>query len=182
MPDDEPITEYDCKFDATHALPGPDVRIMRSGDADFIVACDCSSESLDEVDEPPHPTDKHIGNVDGNAPTKRDWLRLDNAADGFYGVEPWASPEGYDGTHLSRRTRVRERVVELTDEGGAGSFKPDEDAVEAREVPCPECDVDAGQVCKRPSGHSVRQSHQRRIEAAKGDREMESNAAITDFC
>jgi len=57
---DEIVLKYDCHVTGdTHAVPGPDVRIMRIGDGGFVVGCDCV-EPLAEVDEEPHRIVDHL--------------------------------------------------------------------------------------------------------------------------
>ena len=81
---DLPVVTYECPIAGVeHAVPGPDVRIMMTGDAGFVIACDCSEESLDEADETPHPTVDHLVNVYGPDPSPEEWVEwvLDSLTD-----------------------------------------------------------------------------------------------------
>ncbi|WP_135666556.1 zinc finger domain-containing protein [Halorhabdus rudnickae] len=167
---------YECPLAGEeHSVPGPEVRIMKVGDGGFVVACNCAEESLDDVDEAPHPTTDHLVNIYADDPSPEAWFVLEDAADGWYDTTQWDSPDGYKGTFGQRRANFREKMKEIADDndrnkrGGA-----DETDEKAREVPCPQCGAEAGQKCKRPSGHRVRQSHSERV-----DKAMDENV-ITD--
>lgn len=163
-----PVVTYECPLAGDeHAVPGPDVRIMKVGDGGFVIACDCSEEELDDADEEPHPTTDHLVNVYARDPSPEEWLVLEDAADGWCGTTRWHSPEDFDGTRGQRRVDFRKKIEEIADDndenqrGGA-----DERDKAARAVPCPHCDVGAGQKCQRPSGHTVRKSHADRVQTA----------------
>ncbi|MDF9747871.1 zinc finger domain-containing protein [Natrinema salsiterrestre] len=125
-------------------------RIMKTGDAGFVVACACGADTLEDADERPHETPDQFVNIDANAPSSTEWLRLEEAAEGWYAADPWTPPESYIGTRAQRRQRVRERVREIADE-----------------VACPTCGANAGRKCQRPSGHRVRSAHADRVDAAR---------------
>lgn len=171
-----PVVTYECPIAGTeHPLPGDDTRIMMTGDAGFVVACDCGPEPLEEADEKPHQTVDHLVNIYADDPSPSQWLRLEAAADGWYATTAFDTPEKYDGTHGQRRQQVRERAEKLADE------KPRADATErekaAREaVACPQCDASAGSKCRRPSGHSVRTVHADRVEAAEASGAIEATS------
>lgn len=166
----EVVVTYECPLAGeSHAVPGPEVRVLRVGDGGFVIACDCASEPLANVDESPHPTTDHLVNVYADDPSPAQWLVLEDAADGWYDTTAWASPDGYDGTHGQRRARFRERVRELADDrggGDAGGGSPDPRDERVREVACPACDAAVGEKCQRPSGHRVREAHSDRVTAA----------------
>lgn len=164
------LATYSCGFGAEHTIPGDDIRVLNTGDGDFLVACDCSSESLQETDARPHPSEDHFAFVDGREISAADWLALDALADGWYDADPWEPPEGYTGTREQRRQRVRENQRDRADApvDKADTFSPDDVDVEARTVPCPSCGADAGEKCQRPSEHTVKVSHDARIKAAEG--------------
>lgn len=174
MTDPERVLEYDCHVsDESHAVPGPDVRIMKIGDGGFVVACNCGPEGLDEVEEPPHGVEdnEHIVNIYVRDPSPRQWIVLEDAADGWYDTTRWhPAGDDYDGTNGQRRQELRDKIEDLADEkdensrGGAD----DEDRA-ARDVECPECDANPGVKCQRPSGHRVRKSHARRKEKARDE-------------
>jgi len=165
----EVVLTYECPLaGAEHHVPGPDVRIMKIGDGGFVVACDCAAEPLTAADEQPHPTRDHLVNIYADGPSPRQWLVLENAANGWYNTTAWDCPEDYEGTHGQRRANFRERIEEIADandrskRGGA-----DETDVAARGVSCPDCGAGAGQKCQRPGGHRVRKSHRARKDAAR---------------
>lgn len=171
-----PIVEYECpEAGNEHAVPSDEVRVMMAGDGGFVIACECG-EPLEEADETPHPTTDHLVNVYGNDPTPSDWLRLEEAANGWYDADPWEPPEGHSGTRMQRRQRTRERAKEMS---GADIDRPDDDPHNkaARKVECPNCGVGEGQKCKRPSGHRVRKSHGERKERAKAEGVIEPEDA-----
>ncbi|PCR88618.1 zinc finger domain-containing protein [Natrinema ejinorense] len=165
-----PIVTYECRLSGrTHTIPSDDVRVMKSGDGDFVVACACGDDSLAEADERPHPTPDQFVNIDANAPSPSEWLRLEDCANGWYAVDPWEPPEEYTGTRAQRRARVRERAKGLAD-GTSGPIdgEHDEQDEAARKVPCPYCGASAGRKCQRPSGHRVRSCHAERKAALEG--------------
>lgn len=172
----EYVVTYECHVSGeTHAIPGPNVRVMKIGDGGFVVACDCGPEDLEDVDEPPHPTEDHIANIYGRDPKPAQWLELEDAADGWYDATRWdAAPEDFDGTLGQRRAKLRKKVEALADSkdenkrGGA-----DETDRQARAVPCPQCEASAGEKCYRPSGHRVRKSHADRKEKARETGELD---------
>jgi hypothetical protein len=171
-----PVVTYECPIAGTeHPLPGDDTRIMMTGDAGFVVACDCGPEALEEADEKPHQTVDHLVNIYANDPSPSQWLRLEAAADGWYATTAFDTPEEYDGTHGQRRQQVRERAEKLADEKPNG--EPTSREVAAREaVACPQCDASAGSKCQRPSGHSVRTVHAARVEAAEASGAIEATS------
>lgn len=181
----DPIVTIECPFGTEHDVPGDDVRVLRSGESHFLIACDCSPVPLAaahlphehvwrflDVDE-----NSHLGFVDGTAPSPSQWLALEELADGWYDDDPWRWVSEYNKTPQLLRDEMREQICELADDnetnasGGA-------DAVDeaAREVPCPSCNADAGQKCERPSGHSVRKAHTDRKDAARNEGVIESAA------
>lgn len=167
------IVTYGCPLSGrTHAIPSDEVRVMKDGDGDFVVACACGDQALENADEKPHPTPDQYVNIDANAPSPSEWLRLENCAEGWYAADPWTPPEGYTGTRAQRRQQVRERAKELADSvpGEHDGFDPDRHAA-AREVPCPSCGANAGRKCKRPSGHRVRKCHADRLEHVEEDQD-----------
>jgi len=162
------VLTYECHVgDAAHDVPGPDVRILKTGDGGFIVACGCGPESVDDAEESPHPITDHLVNIYAEDPSPAQWLTLEGAADGWYDTTAWDSPEGFEGVNGQRRARFREQIREIADtndrneRGGA----TERDRV-ARGVACPDCGAGAGAKCQRPSGHTVRKSHAERVEAA----------------
>lgn len=163
-----PIVTYECRISGQeHAVPGPDVRIMMTGDAGFVIACDCSEESLDDADERPHPADDHLVNVYAADPSPEEWVALEDAADGWYDTTRWHSPEGYDGTRGQRRQQKREAIRELADTDDGRALEETPADRQAREVECPSCGATEGRKCKRPSGHRVRKPHGERVQAAE---------------
>jgi len=82
--------------DAAHDVPGPDVRILKTGDGGFIVACGCGPESVDDAEESPHPITDHLVNIYAEDPSPAQWLTLEGAADGWYDTTAWDSPEGFE--------------------------------------------------------------------------------------
>jgi len=101
---------YECHVgDAAHDVPGPDVRILKTGDGGFIVACGCGPESVDDAEESPHPITDHLVNIYAEDPSPAQWLTLEGAADGWYDTTAWDSPEG------SRRERPAARPIPRTD-------------------------------------------------------------------
>lgn len=160
-----PVT-YECPIaGAEHALPGPDVRVMKIGDGGFVVACDCGPEDLEDADEEPHPTEDHIVNVYADDPSPEEWLVLEDSANGWYGTTRWHSPEDYDGTLGQRRAEFRDRIEEIADTDDGRDLEPDETEIRAREVECPACGANEGHKCQRPSGHRVRKPHAARVDA-----------------
>ena len=162
------VLTYECHVgDAAHDVPGPDVRILKTGDGGFIVACGCGPESVDDAEESPHPITDHLVNIYAEDPSPAQWLTLEGAADGWYDTTAWDSPDGFEGVNGQRRARFREQIREIADtndrneRGGA----TERDRV-ARGVACPDCGAGAGAKCQRPSGHTVRKSHAERVEAA----------------
>ncbi|RJX43103.1 hypothetical protein DM826_07295 [Halonotius aquaticus] len=163
----EIVLEYECHVTGdNHAVPGPDVRIMRIGDGGFVVGCNCV-EPLVDVDDEPHETVDHLVNIYANDPSPRQWLTLERAADGWYGTTMWESPEGFEGTNGSRRAEFRDRVADIVDEQDGRDLQPTEDELQARKIACPHCGATPGQKCERPSCHRIRKPHAERIEAAK---------------
>ena len=163
-----PVVTYRCPIaDREHAVPGPDVRVLRVGDGGFIVACDCGPESLADVDTAPHETVDHLVNVYAGDPSPAQWLRLEDAADGWHDTTQWDEPADAAGTWGQRRARFRERVREIADTEDGRSLEPDVEQRQAREVACPKCSADVGQKCQRPSGHRVRTAHADRVDRAR---------------
>jgi len=70
------------------------VRILKTGDGGFIVACGCGPESVDDAEESPHPITDHLVNIYAEDPSPAQWLTLEGAADGWYDTTAWDSPEG----------------------------------------------------------------------------------------
>jgi hypothetical protein len=165
----EMIINYECHpTGENHTVPGLDVQVMKIGDGGFVIACDCSEESLDDVDEEPHPTTDHFVNVYATDPSPNGWLVLEDAADGWYNTTRWHSPDDFDGTHGQRRAEFRDKIEEIADDNDENQRGGADEIDEAvRAVACPECDAGVGQKCKRPSGHRVRKSHARRKETAR---------------
>jgi len=161
------IVTYECPIEGNpHCVPGPNVRVMKVGDAGFVIACNCSAEPLSEADEKPHPTVDHLVNVYGDGPSPEEWLRLDNASEGWYGTTRFDSPDGYPGTNGRRRERFREKVKNIADR--MPQDDPDKrEKKQARKVECPACGANQGRKCQRPSGHRVQEPHADRVEAAK---------------
>lgn len=164
MPAEDPVLVYACHVaDAEHAVPGPDVRIMKTGDGGFVIACDCTEERLDDADEPPHPVaeNAHLVNVYADDPSPSQWLVLEDAADGWYDATMWdAAPEGFDGTLGKRRQELRDAIEQVADDNDRNSRGGADDLDRrARDVACPECGASVGVKCQRPSGHRVRKSH-----------------------
>lgn len=163
----EPVVTYTCPLAGTeHSIPGPDTRLIRTGDGGFIVACDCAPEPLDETDSKPHPTTDHLVNIYADDPSPDEWLQLEAAADGWYATSAWASPDGYDGTNGQRRAQFRQQVEDLADNSSPTPAEPTDRQKATRGVPCPSCDAGENQKCRRPSGHEVRIPHSDRITAA----------------
>jgi len=160
------VLTYECHVgDAAHDVPGPDVRILKTGDGGFIVACGCGPESVDDA-ESPHPITDHLVNIYAEDPSPAQWLTLEGAADGWYDTTAWDSPEG------SRRERpaarpIREQIREIADTNDRNERGG---ATEARSRRprggVSDCGAGAGAKCQRPSGHTVRKSHAERVEAA----------------
>jgi predicted RNA-binding Zn-ribbon protein involved in translation (DUF1610 family) len=164
-PDGDVVVSYDCPAAGrTHAVPGEDVRVLRVGDGGFVIACDCSPEPLDVVDEPPHPSDDHFVNVYVDDPSPEEWLRLEEAADGWHDTTAWTSPDGYRGTNGQRRAQFRQKVESLVDDADGRDLEPSEKQKQALEYDCPSCGAAAGRKCQRPSGHRVRTPHAARTD------------------
>jgi len=162
------VLTYECHVgDAAHDVPGPDVRILKTGDGGFIVACGCGPESVDDAEESPHPITDHLVNIYAEDPSPAQWLTLEGAADGWYDTTAWDSPEGFEGVNGQRRARFRR-----TDPRDCRHERPQRarwgDRARSRRprVACPDCGAGAGAKCQRPSGHTVRKSHAERVEAA----------------
>jgi len=171
----EIVLSYQCHVSGDkHAVPGPDVRIMRIGDGGFVVGCNCV-EPLSQVDDEPHETVDHLVNIYADDPSPSQWLTLEAAANGWYRTTMWASPDGFEGTNGSRRADFRERVEEIVDDQDGRDLQATEDERLARKVDCPHCGAPRGRKCERPSGHRVRRPHAERIEAAKMDGVIETN-------
>jgi len=84
------------------------VRILKTGDGGFIVACGCGPESVDDAEESPHPITDHLVNIYAEDPSPAQWLTLEGAADGWYDTTAaWDSPEGFEGVNGQRRARFR---------------------------------------------------------------------------
>jgi len=110
------VLTYECHVgDAAHDVPGPDVRILKTGDGGFIVACGCGPESVDDAEESPHPITDHLVNIYAEDPSPAQWLTLEGAADGWYDTTAWDSPEGFEGVNGQRRARFREQIREIAD-------------------------------------------------------------------
>lgn len=181
MPSDYSVT-YECPIAGVeHRLPGPDVRVMKIGDAGFVVACNCGPEALEDADEQPHPTEDHIVNVYGDDPSPEEWLELEDAADGWYETTRWhPAPEGFDGTLGKRRQEFRDKIREIADDNDENSRGgADETDRAARAVECPMCEAPTGQKCRRPSGHRVRKSHADRKDLAREAGELGAKDAET---
>lgn len=183
----ELVLEYECHVSGEeHAVPGPDVRIMRIGDLGFVVGCNCA-EPLSDVDEEPHPTTDALVNIFADDPSPSQWLELEREADGWYNTNMWESPEGWDGTNGERRAEFREKMQKIADEDDGRDLQPNEEDLQARKVDCPHCSAPRGQKCQRPSGHRIRKPHAERVEAAKmeglieADDEDREQAAIEAF-
>jgi hypothetical protein len=161
----EPVAVYECPHDQTHALPGPEVRLLKVGDGGFIAACACGPEPLSAVDEPPHESVDHLVNIYVDDPSPAQWLRLEDATQGWYDSSTWESPDGYAGTYGQRRARFRRRVEEIATTSDGRSLEPSETGQRARSVACPKCGATEGRKCKRPSGHRVRTPHAARVDA-----------------
>ena len=161
------VVQYECHVSGVeHDVPGPDVRIMKVGDGGFVIGCGCGDESLDELDETPHPHDDHIVNVYANDPMPSDWLVLEDHADGWYDTTAFDVPEEFDGTNGQRRAKIRERAKKIADADDGRDLEETEEDRQARTVACPHCGATAGRKCKRPSGHRVRKPHAERVDAA----------------
>lgn len=167
---DLPVVE--CGHGTSHHFADDDVRVMKSGENDFVMACDCGPESLEETDTRPHESEAHLGSLEGACVSPSQWLALDDLTEGWYNESPHEPIEDprWPGTPAQRRTRKREIVEEAADaksknrSGGADAV--DE---EARAVACPSCDANEGRKCQRPSGHRVRKSHAARKEKARDE-------------
>lgn len=163
------IVSYECKHRTQHRVPGDDVRVLKTGQAGFVLACDCAEEPLDETHEPPHPGDRHLANVYGKDPSPEEWLDLEEVADGWYDTDPWEPVDGKPGVWAQVRQRFREQVAEIADDRGGIDGGETEEDVRARDVECPNCSANPGVKCQRPSGHTVRKCHADRIELAKAE-------------
>lgn len=175
---DDDLPRSECGFGVEHVLTGPDVRVMKSGENHFVIACNCSEEPLSEANERPHPTDKHLGTIEGAWPSPEQWVALDDLADGWYNEDEHLpiEDERWDGTPAQRRATKREKIEKLAkDSKTNASGGADEEDEQAREVPCPNCGANAGRKCKRPSGHHVRKAHSDRKEAAREAGEIGSD-------
>jgi len=160
----EPIPSYECPISgARHEIIGPETRILRHEDGGFVVACDCGPESIDDAHEPPHPEqDNHLANIYANDPEPAQWLRIESAADGWYGGTRWKPLPEKGCTFGEFFVELRER---------AKNYAPSDSQVERRSdavrtVECPDCGASPGSECQRASGHRVRESHKARVEAA----------------
>lgn len=172
----EPIVSFECPFGTEHDVPGDDVRVLRSGESHFLIACGCSPVPLAAAHLPHEQVwrfldvdeNSHLAFVDGTVPSSSQWLTLDDLADGWYDDDPWRWLPEYNGTPETLRDEIREQVRDLADDTAAaesgGASVVDE---QARAVACPSCGVDADQKCERPGGHSVRKSHADRVERAR---------------
>lgn len=168
--DPDTVLIYDCHVaDAQHAVPGPDVRIMRIGDGGFVVACRCGPEDLVEADESPHPITDHLVNIYAQDPSPEQWLRLERNANGWYDTTRWDTPTdpAFDGTHGQRRANFREQIRELVDADDGRDLEPSPEERHARGVACPNCGASKGRKCQRPGGHRVRKPHAARLNAAR---------------
>lgn len=164
-----PLITYDCAHGTEHTIPSDDVRVLKIGQAGFVIACVCGDEPLEEAHEPPHPGDRHLMNVYHDDPDVDEWLVLDDLADDWYDTNPWEPVEGKPGVWAQVRQRARDRAEEMAnDYGSTGGVDGGEDEIDraAREVECPNCGASEGTKCQRPSGHSVRKCHNARVEAA----------------
>jgi len=171
------LPETTCGFGEEHNLDGSDVRVMRSGAGNFVMACTCSEEPLTEADEPEHPTEDHIGFIDGKWPTPEQWLTIDNLADGWYNERPHVPVDNpdFDGTPAQLRRDMREKIKDIADtKETAASGGADEEDEKARQVPCPSCGANAGRKCQRPGGHRVRKCHADRSENAREEGVLEA--------
>lgn len=157
------IVRYTCGFGTEHTIPGDDIRVLKVPDYGFVVACDCSSESLAEAHDPPHPTEGHLASIAGDAPTPEQWLALDDLSDGWYDTEPWIPLDEGKGKPFRRRQHCRDKISEDADHG----VDETSEDIQARSVPCPNCGASEGSKCERPSGHTVRNSHADRVQAAR---------------
>jgi hypothetical protein len=178
----DPIVVYECKLGGRHAIPDPEVRLLKTGDGGFIAACDCSAEPLSETHESPHKSTDHMSNIYIGDPSPEEWLRLESHADTWYDVDPWEPPEGerFEGSRTTRRQQFKEKMGTIADEKAANTFN--EDNVDrkhtlAREVECPvdDCEASPGSKCKRPSGHTVPTCHADRVKAAREEGFIESD-------
>ncbi|MFT4920822.1 MAG: hypothetical protein ACI8XM_000013 [Haloarculaceae archaeon] len=164
-PDSDAVVSYDCPAAGqTHTVPGEDIRVLRVGDGGFVIACACSDEGLDVVDEPPHPSVDHLVNVYADDPSPEEWLRLEAAADGWHDTTAWTSPDGYPGTNGQRRAQFREQVEALVDDVDGRDLEPSKTQKQALEYDCPSCGATSGRKCQRPSGHRVRTPHAARTD------------------
>ena len=170
----DPVITYECPIAGNkHAVPGPDVRVLRIGDGGFVVACGCGPESLAESDDPPHPTVDHLVNIYRDDPSPEQWMQLEQAADGWHDTSMWKIPEGYNGTNGQRRAKFREKMETIADHKSRQNDTTrakdgiDRTDPQIRAVPCPSCEAAEKQKCIRPSGHQVKRAHADRIEAAK---------------
>jgi predicted RNA-binding Zn-ribbon protein involved in translation (DUF1610 family) len=165
----DPIVTYECPLAGeTHAVPSPDVRVLRVGDGGFVVACSCSDEPLEEADSKPHPTVDHFVNIYAEDPSPEEWVRLERIADGWHDTTAWNTPEDGDRTWGQRRAEFRDKVQSIVDEPNGRDVETKKDRL-ARKVECPNCGASPGTKCQRPSGHSVRISHSDRKELAKSE-------------
>jgi hypothetical protein len=172
---EDSMANFECPFGTEHTVPGDDVRVLRSGETNFIIACACSPVPLAAAHKPHEyiwqflsvDENSHLGFVNGTTPSPEQWLALEELADGWYDDNPWQWLPEYNGTPETLREEMREQVREIADtndktsRGGAS----DKDR-QARAVSCPACGADEGTKCQRPSGHDVRQSHSDRIQLA----------------
>jgi len=142
------------------------VRILKTGDGGFIVACGCGPESVDDAEESPHPITDHLVNIYAEDPSPAQWLTLEGAADGWYDTTAWDSPEGFEGVNGQRRARFREQIREIADTNDRNERGGATERDRRRAGACPDCGAGAGAKCQRPSGHTVRKSHAERVEAA----------------
>ena len=174
----EPVLTYECHVtESVHAVPGPDARILKIGDGGFVVACSCGPEPLEDVDEPPHPSTDHLVNIYADDPTPEQWLRLDDAADGWSDTTAEETPDDdrYEGTHGQRREDFRSQVEEIADDYTPRAASNREKQV--RNVECPSCGAGVSQKCQRPSGHRVRTPHTDRVDAAVDAGVIEAESA-----
>lgn len=163
----KPVT-YECPIAGTeHQVISEDTRILKIGDGGFVIACNCGPESLDEVDEPPHKTVDHMVNVYAEDPTPEKWLELEGEADGWHDTHAWDIPEGFNGTNGQRRAQFRQKVEDIADTQDGRSLKMSAEQKQALKVECPNCGASQDSKCNRPSGHTVRNPHADRVEAAK---------------
>lgn len=178
----ERVITYECPIAGVeHGLPGEHVRVLRTGTGGFIVACDCGPEALADADTRPHPTVDHLVNIYIDDPSPAEWLRLDDAADGWYAVSAWDIPEAGEGTWGQRRADFRERVEDAADTADGRDLEETPADEEAREVACPSCGAVAGRKCQRPSGHRVRKPHATRVEAVQADGESTMELAQAEL-